>query len=91
MQSPKKKPFVEHFKLFALKFNIPNPVTERDTNEYEAVIQTFNAGGLAMMAALSQSAKDPVVRPLRLVDPAQEILNHQKVANIIHDPDLEKL
>ena len=47
------KPFAEHFKIFARKFNIPNPVTERDVAEYEGAVQTFYGGALAMMAVLS--------------------------------------
>ena len=49
------KPFAEHFKIFARKFNIPNPVTERDVAEYEGAVQTFYCGALAMMAVLEMT------------------------------------
>lgn len=52
-KAPSPKPFAEHFKIFARKFNIPNPVTERDVAEYEGAVQTFYCGALAMMAVLS--------------------------------------
>jgi len=75
-KTPPPKPFAEHFKIFARKFNIPNPVTERDVAEYEGVVQTFYAGALAMMAVLDGSNDELQVEP-NLLHEMMEFANSQ--------------